>query len=156
MAKNNRLNMLWVLTYLLLFGTLQSKVGEKKPTWGCLISGNASKISMTSASAHLPDLMWLREASMRSMKEAGTVIVFLVSSSISSFRVMTWEWWGEGREEKINRCDIPPLSSCWRVVISTHLVGQDPVERGRLLQRWPDLDVVIDPWRREDWKRVSA
>lgn len=37
----------------------------------------------------VPDLMWLREASIRSMKEAGTVIVFLVSSNISSFRVMT-------------------------------------------------------------------
>lgn len=37
----------------------------------------------------LPDLMWFREANIRSMKEAGTVIVFLVSSSISSFRVIT-------------------------------------------------------------------
>lgn len=37
----------------------------------------------------VPDLMWLREANIRSMKEAGTVIVFLVSSNISSFRVMT-------------------------------------------------------------------
>lgn len=33
--------------------------------------------------------MWLREANIRSMNEAGTVIVFLVSSSISSLRVIT-------------------------------------------------------------------
>lgn len=38
----------------------------------------------------LPARMWFREASMRSMKEAGTVMVFLVSSSMSSFRVITW------------------------------------------------------------------
>lgn len=46
----------------------------------------------------VPDLMWFREASIRSMKEAGTVIVFLVSSNMSSFRVMTLE--EEKKKEK--------------------------------------------------------
>lgn len=44
---------------------------------------------MEKQQSYIPDLMWLREANIRSMKEAGTVIVFLVSSSISSFRVIT-------------------------------------------------------------------
>lgn len=34
--------------------------------------------------------MWFRDANIRNMKEAGTVIVFLVSSSINSFRVITY------------------------------------------------------------------
>lgn len=48
---------------------------------------------------HVPDRMWLREANIRSMKEAGTVIVFLVSSSISSFRVITLKG-----EKSVRKC----------------------------------------------------
>lgn len=48
---------------------------------------------------HVPDRMWLREANIRSINEAGTVIVFLVSSSISSFRVITLKG-----EKSVKRC----------------------------------------------------
>lgn len=34
--------------------------------------------------------MWFNDASIRSMKEAGTVMVFLVSSSINSLRAITY------------------------------------------------------------------
>lgn len=51
----------------------------------------AEEKSWRACAKRVPDRMWLRDASIRSMKEAGTVIVFLVSSSISSFRVITWQ-----------------------------------------------------------------
>lgn len=38
----------------------------------------------------LPLLIWLRHASIRIMKEAGTVIVSFVSSSITSFLSVNW------------------------------------------------------------------
>lgn len=58
---------------------------------GPLTTKEVVKIIMKWVLPCVPDLMWLREASIRSMKEAGTVIVFLVSSNMSSFRVMTFE-----------------------------------------------------------------
>lgn len=56
----------------------------------------------------VPDLMWLREANIRSMNEAGTVIVFLVSSSISSFRVITLkEEKKKGERKCVENCEEP-------------------------------------------------
>lgn len=83
------------------------------------------------------------------MKEAGTVIVFLVSSSISSLRVITLR--EEERRTYLHLCNMNTRALA--AACELYLVSQDSVERGRLLQRRPDLDVVVDPRRGQNWNR---
>lgn len=66
-------------------------IGPKPQDGQCLISRD--RVIMPGCGrgglTHSPARMWLREASILSMKEAGTVMVLRVSSSMSSLRVMT-------------------------------------------------------------------
>lgn len=75
--------------------------------------------------------MWLREANIRSMKEAGTVIVFLVSSSISSFRVITFE--DEEKKKKDVRKSDETEADRWEED------GEERARQAAILRVIPDL-----------------